>query len=171
MQFNVATLLKEPTGATREHDIDEDVRIDGTPRHLRGHVRFDRTPDGVLVRARMSGAVGDTCSRCLEPLTMTLDIAFDEEFVAAADVSTGARLPVPEGKDEAYRIDEHHVLDVTEPVLQYWAMALPMAPVCDDACRGLCPDCGQKLTDGAPHPCSTDQLDARWEKLAQFRPR
>ena len=36
MQFNVASLLQEPTGATREYDIDDDITIDGATRQRHG---------------------------------------------------------------------------------------------------------------------------------------
>ena len=46
MQFNVASLLKEPTGAIREFDIDDDLLIERERHHVTGHVRFDRTNIG-----------------------------------------------------------------------------------------------------------------------------
>ena len=168
MQFNVSSLLQETTGAIREYDIDDDVRVDGETRHLTGPVRFDRTPRGILVRARMSGSTSDVCSRCLKPLTFEVRVDFDEMYYPSIDVHTGARVELEEGIDDAYRINERHVIDLSEPVQQYWSMALPMAPLCDENCAGLCPVCGEVLRDDA-HACTRDQVDARWSRLAELK--
>lgn len=168
MQFNVSSLLKEHTGATREYDIDETVTIGGEQRKLGGHVRFDRTPDGILVRAQLKGEASADCSRCLRPLTFPVHVRFDEEYVPTVDVMGGGRLAAPGGKEDAYRIDERHVLDLREPIEQYWEMALPMAPVCAADCRGLCPSCGEDMSAGG-HECADDASDARWAKLRNLK--
>ena len=168
MQFNVSSLLQEATGTIREYDIDDDVRVDGETHHLTGHVRFDRTPRGILVRARMLGSTSDVCSRCLKPLTFEVHVDFDEMYYPSIDVHTGARVDLEEGIDDAYRINERHVIDLAEPVQQYWSMALPMAPLCDENCAGLCPVCGEEIRDNA-HACTRDQVDARWSRLAELK--
>lgn len=168
MKFNVASLLKEPTGASREYDIDDDIRIDGKTRHVRGRVRFDRTPQGVLVRAHVSGTMDAQCSRCLKPVTVPVDVAFEEVYVPTHDVNTGARIALEEGDEESYRIDDRHMLDLGEAIAQYWAMAEPMAPLCDEDCRGICPDCGAALEAGTEHECARRQTDPRWARLAEL---
>jgi uncharacterized protein len=169
VEYNVSSLLKEHTGASREYNIDDDVLIDGQRHHVAGHARFDRTPDGILVRATLGGEGQAECSRCLKPVTFPVEIAFDEEYIPTIDVETGVRVEPPEGEEDAYRISARHILDLREPVQQYWSMALPMAPLCREDCAGLCPVCGEEM--GADHPCSREQIDARWEKLEQLRPR
>jgi uncharacterized protein len=168
MQFNVAALLKEPTGATREYDIDDDLRVGGEKHRVTGHARLDRTPRGVLVRASISGTMSGECSRCLRPIDYPVEIALDEEYVPTIDVNTGAHVETDETTEDAYRISARHVLDLTEATAQYWALALPLAPVCSEDCAGLCPDCGADLAAG-PHTCPAEQGDARWAKLSDLR--
>ena len=164
MHFNVASLLKESTGALREFDIDDDLRIEGETHRLRGHVRFDRTHDGVLVRARLHGDGAAECARCLKPIAYPIDLVIEEEYLPTVDVVTGAPVDAPEGEDDAYRIDKRHMIDLAEPIEQYWSMAVPMAPVCRDDCPGICPVCGQeRAAEG--HACTREQVDARWAKL------
>lgn len=164
MQFNVSELLKEHVGATREFDLDDDVRIEGQPRHITGHVRFDRTKDGILVRARASGATSAECARCLRPLDLPIEVTFEEEYIPSVDVATGAHVEPPEGEEDAYRIDGRHMIELMEPIAEYWAMALPMAPLCREDCPGLCPVCGRDR--GEPgHACAREAVDDRWAKL------
>lgn len=167
MQFNVASLLKEPTGATRLHTIDDDLTIDGAAMHVRGQARFDRTPRGVLVRADVHGTAGGVCSRCVKPIAYPVDVEFAEQYVPTLDFSSGTAVHLEEGDEDAYRIDERNMLDLAEAVAQYWALALPMAPVCDDACRGLCHECGGEIA--APgHACTAEQVDPRWSALGRL---
>jgi uncharacterized protein len=168
MQFNVSDLLREGYGTFREHIIDDDVVVDGIRRHVTGTARFDRTPEGILVRARLRGAMDAECSRCLKPTTFPVDVEFEEQYVPTIDPLTGARVTPPEGEEDAYRISERHMLDLSEPLRQYWSMALPMAPVCREDCAGLCPNCGEERAPG--HSCGPEPIDARWEKLRSLNP-
>lgn len=167
MEYNVSSLLKQHTGATREYEVDDDLIVDGATRRVRGHVRMDRTPDGVFVRARIAGEMQDECSRCLQSVAYPIVLEIEEEYIPTVDVNTGARITLPEGDEEAYRIGERHILDLREAAQQYWALALPIAPVCREDCPGLCPACGEEI--GPDHPCSREQIDARWQKLAHLR--
>jgi uncharacterized protein len=167
MLYNVSSLLKEHTGSSREHDIDDDVQIDGERRHVTGHARLDRTPRGILVRATLAGAMPGQCSRCLRPIETPVAFSIEEEFLPTIDVTTGVRIPAEEGEDDAYRIDARHMLDLREPARQYWAMSLPMAPACEGGCSGICARCGKEET--ADHPCVEQPADERWAKLAELR--
>jgi uncharacterized protein len=167
MQFNVSELLRESYGAFREHDIDDDVRIDGAIRRLRGHVRFDRVPEGIFVRARLRGEAEGECSRCLDPATTPMDLTIEELYVPVIDPGTGARVDLPAGEEDAYRVSERHMIDLSVPAQQYWAMALPIAPVCGPDCSGICPECGARR-DGAHH-CQADDTDDRWSKLRDLK--
>ena len=168
MQFNVASLLQETTGASRTYAIDDDVRIDGEMHHLHGSARLDRTPRGVLVRAHVSGKECGECSRCLRPIAYPVEISIEEEYIPTIDILSGARVDAPEDDSDAYRINARHVIDLNEAVRQYWEIALPMAPLCSDDCAGLCPVCGELVaSDG--HTCPREQVDARWSRLADLK--
>src|SRR3990170_3221082 len=99
MQFNVSQLLREPVGATREHDIDDEVEIEGARRRLTGVVEFIRTDRGVLARADLQGEVHAECSRCLTPLDGQTRLTFEEEYVQTADAATGAPIGAPREPD------------------------------------------------------------------------
>ena len=167
MRYNVSSILKEHTGSSREYDVDDDVQIDGETHRLTGHVRFDRTPRGILVRTRLNSKVDAQCSRCLRPAALPIDLTIEEEFIPLIDVITGARVEEQEGEEDAYRITARHELDLREAVRQYWAMARPMAPVCRDDCAGLCPLCGKEMS--TDHACAEAPVDERWAKLARLR--
>ena len=166
MQYNVAQLLKEPTGSSRRYEVDEDLPpLAGTPiRRVRGRVRFLRTDRGVWVQGRLETGMESQCSRCLEPFTLRMVLVLNEEYFPTVDVVTGAFLEVPPEAEGTFIIDERHTLDLTEAVRQRAILAEPMKPLCRPDCRGLCPRCGANR-NLSPCTCATEAVDPRWQAL------
>lgn len=63
---------------------------------------------------------------------------------------------------------EEEKINVAGLVRENVLLALPVQPLCDDDCRGLCPRCGANLNRG-PCSCSTTHRDPRWGKLESLR--
>jgi len=170
MKFNVAQLLKSPTGARREFDLDEDIQSldhDIKPTApLTGTVRFTRTASGVLATGSLHTVVEIECRRCLRSFATPVDFDLEEEFLPTTDVTTGAALPIA-GIEEALLIDEKHMLDLTEVVRQYLILYREQYPLCEEACAGLCPVCGKNLNEG-PCGCQDAPEDPRWEALREL---
>jgi uncharacterized protein len=171
MQFNVAQLLKEQTGQSRQYTLHEDIRTldpEIVPLStLDGIARLIRTIDGVLATGKLHCSLELNCSRCLEPFSYPIQFALEEEFHPAIDIITGATLPRGDNDDNATRIDDHHTLDLTEVIRQDLLLALPAHPVCRSKCLGLCPRCGKNLNEG-PCDCKRDDIDPRLTVLKEL---
>jgi uncharacterized protein len=164
MLFNVSGLIQEGIGATRKHQVDGVLESDDRgPEPVAGDVELLRTKYGVLVRANLSLKEPETCSRCLKPLQETIDIVFEEEFQSITDLQSGEALE-DSSDDDAFLIDENHLLDLTEAVRQYREASAEMQPLCRPDCKGLCPNCGQDLNLGECS-CTTGPVDDRWAAL------
>ncbi|MPZ22421.1 MAG: DUF177 domain-containing protein [Dehalococcoidia bacterium] len=171
VEFNVAQLLQESTGATRRYEgLREEVAvIDGGEQvPVEGDVTLTRTPGGVLAAARLQLLVGEDCARCLTPFEAPLRVTIEEIYHPTIDIVNGQRLPAPEDP-EAFLIDEHHILDLTEPIRQYRLMAGSLAPLCRPDCRGLCAVCGADLNDSAEQHQHERPIDARWSALNELQ--
>ena len=168
MLFNVSGLIQEGIGATRHHEVDGILYGDERePEPFEGDVEMIRTKAGILVRAHLILQASETCSRCLQPLRETLAIDFEEEFRTPLD-SLGAQQP--EGLDEeAFQVDEKHLLDLTEAVRQYREASAVMQPLCRPDCKGLCSWCGRDLNAG-DCGCNQGPADARWAALSGLLP-
>ena len=167
MQFNVSQLLKEPIGSTRSYTIDEAQALllgENTSRVV-GRVRMLRTDFAVFVDCSTDTSVICVCSRCLESYHQELSFSFQEEFLPMVDVNTGVPVRLDDERDSVFTIDQNHILDLTEAIRQYTVMNLPMKPLCDADCRGICPSCGIIRLVG--HACDTSELvsDQRWRPL------
>jgi len=166
MQINVSQLLKAPIGTKRDYDIDERIDVGGDSRSIHGSVYLTRTNRGILLEGTLFTDSEVTCCRCLGSFNCPLTINIEEEYFPVADVDTGAPIEVPD-EPGCFTIDEHHVLDLTEAVLQYALMAAPMKPLCRQDCAGLCPGCGRDLNKGECE-CPPGETDPRWTKLKEY---
>lgn len=170
LEFNVAGLLKELTGATRSYVIDEPLGdIDPelvAVEPVQGVVKFTRTHDGILVQGKLASVFEVECIRCLEAFHLPLTIEVEEEFHPSVDMQTGASLPVLPGEEDT-TISPQHILNLTEVVRQLFLLAFPTMPVCTPTCLGLCPHCGRNR-NLEPCDCATRAIDPRWAPLAHL---
>jgi uncharacterized protein len=166
MSINVSQQLKAPIGSVRNYEVSEVVDIAGGDSLVEGELGLMRTDRGILAKGTLHTEVDVTCSRCLSLFSCPLSLDIKEEFFPAVDVVTGAWLPVPD-EPGCFTIDEHHTLDLTEAICQYALLAIPMKPLCDEDCAGLCPNCGHNLNHG-PCDCSPQGMDPRWSELSKL---
>lgn len=88
------------------------------------------------------------CSRCLEPFRMAVDAPFDIRYLPFSEASSEPEREVEEDDLETsyYRDDQ---IDLNELLREQFYLALPMKPLCEDNCKGLCPQCGTNLNLGS----------------------
>ncbi|MFI0784035.1 YceD family protein [Streptomyces lydicus] len=141
-------VIEVPEGATVELDL-----------------RLESVMDGVLVTGTARATVKGECVRCLEPLERELDSDFQEMFAYPdADARVHDKDAGDDAEDEEDTLFLEDDLFDLEPVLRdAVVLALPMQPVCQDDCPGLCSDCGARLADDPDH--HHDAVDIRWAAL------
>lgn len=108
------------------------------------------------VSGRVRGSLEMDCSRCIEPLAVPVDAAFDLRYVPqTANTGEGEREIAADDLDTAFYRDG--ALDLVELMREQFELALPLKPLCGDGCRGLCPHCG------ANRNRETCGCDAAWD--------
>lgn len=168
-RFSVSQLLQEPTGATRQYELDDaQLAVDQTfsMKPVKGRVRLTRTPKGILADVKAHGNVEIECGRCLTRYEHPLAFKFSEQYYQTVNVSTGARLPAPE-EDDPFLIDETHKLDLEDALREYALLNMPPAPRCQEDCKGLCPQCGKNLNEGSCD-CEPEHIDERFAVLSKL---
>lgn len=169
MRLNVAQLLKEPTGAIRSIRLDEPLFApEGeTLGVVTGELKLTKTDRGIWVSGRVEIEVPEACSRCLKPVSLTVPAKIDDEYLPQVDLVTGRRLHHDGEVDaDTNSIDEHNEMDLSETLRQYRLAGLPLAPLCKEDCRGICPQCGADL-NVETHDCEPE-MDPRWAKLKEL---
>ena len=190
MQFNVAQLLKEPKGAVRRYELNENLSgLDPELRFLGplvGTLQLLRTNSGVLATGNFSTAVQTNCNRCTEPIAQEVRFSLAEHFRPLTEVTTGRYLPPEEfeGEEEdledaALLIDERHILSIEEVVRQTVWLAMPMYPGCNWTGGGDCPNLIKRLSEldqledigfvNDPRRATAEVIDPRWAALLKLR--
>jgi uncharacterized protein len=169
--FNVAGMLQEPPGATRQVALSDrylsvgaDVELAGP---VDGQIRLQRTNRGILLRGSMDAPVRRTCSRCLDSFVETVHLSLAEEFLPTVDPQRGVPLPPLAPEEEALAIDARHQIDLTPVLHDELALSEPMHPLCRTDCPGLCPGCGRHMDVGSCD-CVVDEPDPRLAGLARL---
>ena len=168
MRYNIAQLLKEPIGSSREYHLDENFT--GPQRFAevaRGPVYILRTHQGILVRATLQVRSTLACSRCLGGYIHSSELSIEEEFFSTVDLQTGRSLPVPAEAEEGSLIDNNHLLDLADTIREYVVTDIPMKPLCRRECLGLCQGCGTDLNLGHCD-CDNSPKDPRFRALADL---
>jgi uncharacterized protein len=100
--------------------------------------------EAFTVRGRVNTRLELACSRCLEPFEVPVNEAFELRYVPQEqNTGEGEREIAEEDLGTAYY--REGLLDVIELLREQFQLALPMKPLCSDACHGLCPQCGANL--------------------------
>ena len=187
MQFNVAQLLKQPIGAMREYELNDEIEgldpglVAVSP--LTGLVKLLRTHSGVLVIGDLEISLEVSCNRCLEPVATPVSFHFEESFRPLTDVETGRFLMPQEFKgqqeelsDAALIIDDHHILDASEVIRQNIWLALPMYPGCMFEDPATCPNFAVRLqeikdvhSDLTEETVDGEVIDPRWAALLALK--
>ncbi len=129
-------------------------------------VRLESVMEGVLVTGTARARAEGECVRCLEPLQLDVEADFQEMF-SYPDADDRGRViaePGDDAEDDEDRLFVEDGLIDLEPLLRdAVVLALPMQPVCQEDCPGLCSECGARLADDPDH--HHDAVDIRWAAL------
>jgi uncharacterized protein len=149
--------------------------------------RFTLLPqeDGVLVRGRITGEVALPCDRCAEDAAVHVDRSFDEfevfpearEAVAERERRARKGRPAPRQEDEEPVVESSHLvregksgfeLDAGTMLWEQFLLALPVKPLCDSQCKGLCETCGSNR-NREPCRCEEGKGDPRLAVLRSLK--
>ena len=166
--FDVREFGRRP-GAMRQFDRDlpaealisgNDTSLDGlyTPEgaDLLLDLRLESVVEGVLATGRVSGSLVGECVRCLDPVEVEVDADFQELCYYDLENLTA------EEREEAVPVIEE-LVDVEVLVRDAVMLDLPLKPLCEPDCPGLCSECGAALAEDPEH--SHESVDPRWAAL------
>jgi len=130
-----------------------------------------RRSDGTRFQGEVSGVAELACSRCLDTYSQPLELGFDlvyreagappgaENQETAADLDAAEWMTLDAGR-----------IDLSRLVTEQLYLALPLKPLCEEGCPGLCPACGAPRRDPGCG-CAAEVIDARWAALGDLKRR
>ena len=101
--------------------------------------------DVFLILGRFNASISIPCARCLEDYKAPIQGDFDAEAPLRQDT-----------------------FDVTEEVRQSLLLALPVKPLCQPQCLGICAHCGKNRNREACR-CADETVNHPFEKLRQIK--
>jgi uncharacterized protein len=124
-------------------------------------LRFEAVSEGVLVTGSAVAPLTGECARCLEPVTSTIEVSFQELYLYQPGTTD-------EKDDGEERYLDGDLLDLESAFRDAVVLALPLSPLCREDCPGLCPDCGARLAEAGPDHGHGENVDPRWAALRQL---
>ena len=133
--------------------------------------RLESVTEGILLSANIFATAKGECTRCLDPVEIWVEKKIQElyRYEARADHGGKRRKESAEAPEKDLEIDDElimdgDVMDLERPIRDAIVLSLPINPLCDEACAGLCPDCGGKWAELAEDHIH-EVIDARWAGL------
>ena len=169
--------------------IDEALRTDPPTEfqaagaaHLRA--RLTKLGRQVLVQSQFTVPLEGQCKRCLKKVPVDERIDLTLTFVRrdpspaesrrnatkaegraaqkdTGETATAASFDVETADEEPYT---GKTIDLAPALREQILLAVPPSPLCDEACKGLCPQCGKDLNQGECG-CERTSIDPRWAAL------
>lgn len=117
--------------------------------------------EGILVTGAARATGDAVCSRCLDQVRVPLTADLQDLYTWTAEEAEIDDLGEP-----GPHLDGE-TLDLRPAVRDGLILEMPIAPLCDAECPGLCPQCGARLADDPDHVHET--TDPRWAALSAFK--
>ncbi|ERF55457.1 Uncharacterized ACR, COG1399 [Cutibacterium granulosum] len=122
-------------------------------------LRMESVVEGILVTGTASTTLVGECSRCLDRIEDPRTFDLQELYF----------YPDREAEEDSLWVQDDDTIDLDPVLREAIVLNLPLNPLCDPDCLGLCPECGAHLNDDPDHDHG-DQIDPRWAELAKFDP-
>lgn len=147
---------------------DEPIEID---------LKIESVAEGVLASATIRTIATGECGRCLDPVSYDVEESFQELYEYQEDPRQARKKSKHHKKRESEEVDdlEDEVrqmdgddIDLDGPIRDVVILNLPINPLCEPDCPGLCPDCGVKWIE-LPEDHDHGKGDIRWAGLANLK--
>jgi uncharacterized protein len=110
----------------------------------------------VFAAGTFEGELTVACSRCVDPVKLAIHEPIRVTFMPAHELPDEEPAEGGEGEDgvevggddlDLFAFDGE-TIDLEPLLREQFVLAVPFAPLCAEACKGLCPQCGVDLNTG-----------------------
>jgi len=152
--FDVVIPRSEIDLESEGDDLTADIHLSGEAKSVDGKFEVD----GAL-ETQLSVA----CARCLEPVPLPMNVAFEARFVPP-EVFDAAEEHELEGEALTVDVLDSDAIDLKSIAREQVLLNLPEQLFCKPDCKGLCDKCGanRNLIDCK---CIDEEIDPRWAAL------
>ncbi len=156
----------EKDGAWFRGFLPETEPFDCTLRRIEIVCTVRRMKENVFIEGSVTASAEAPCCRCLEAARFPLAASFKYTFSPAPDEPQDEMELNTEDLELAYY--EEDMIDLDRLIYEQIMLQIPIKPLCAEACKGLCPQCGTNL-NVATCACEAEPFDERLSVLKQFK--
>lgn len=121
-----------------------------------------------VLEGRMQAEVSTLCGRCGVPMDYEIDETFEYIFRLEEDSTLSHQeVELSEEDIDTVFLDEPEI-DIDEVLAEQLILAVPVRPLCDEDCRGLCPRCGMSHNE-KQCSCEAEQPQSPFAVLKQLK--
>ncbi|MBN1302023.1 MAG: DUF177 domain-containing protein [Melioribacteraceae bacterium] len=124
--------------------------------------KMDKSRSQIYLSCDLSVEAHLTCDRCNAEFDRIFSNHFDSIYLFSKDEDKPDEIGVYLLHPDSDKID------LTEDVVEYTKLSLPMKILCSEDCKGLCARCGANLNE-EECKCSDDQVSDVWEPLKKLK--
>jgi len=158
-RINVGFIVHEEIGYSHEFpfDVSKVIIDDLELRNVAGSIHVGRTQQGLVVQGSFEGDTTIECVRCLKDFSHHLAWEITELYAFHNKPVDEMGMILPESAQ----------IDLAPILREYALLEVPIKPLHDPACKGLCIECGQDLNiaDCGHHQDVDDSPFAALKKL------
>jgi uncharacterized protein len=145
----------------------EDPGLEFANARITGTVNLTKHGHDILVRGHLAGYLDLACSRCLESFTYPAAADFD---LLLAPKPGAAAAPDEELSSADLDLDYYtgEVVDLESLLKEQIILLIPVKPLCDETCKGLCPVCGANIKRETCH-CRPQAVNSPFADLAKLK--
>ena len=150
-----------------EVDLVEELGIEGISlvSPVKARLSITRVAAEVMVSGDMSVERDNVCSRCLKGFRQVQELPVNVVYHPVEEIGAEKHELRDDEMDMGfYGGDE---LDLHDLLREQVMLNAQMKPLCDEACKGLCPKCGTELNTGTC-TCEEHGIDPRLEVLKKL---
>ena len=150
-------------------DLGDDIRQPG-PLVARGraelvteHQSGAKPVLDIRLVAGLTGSIEVGCARCLEPVRYELEREFDLLYRPQGIDGGREELSITDAEAEIGYYSGNGIL-LEDVLREQVLLSVPLKALCQEECRGLCPQCGKNLNQETCS-CVPQAADPRWRAL------
>lgn len=131
-------------------------------------ITLESVREGVLVHGGVYTRADGECARCLRPLERTVN----EQIAELVYYPQSLKALIDNGADDTDELPmtDGDSIDLEPLIRDAIVLALPLQPLCQPQCRGLCPECGERWDD-LPEDHRHEHFDPRFSALDELAAR
>jgi len=150
-------------------ELDRDEVVGLGPVSIDAEARKGDRPGEYYIDGEVRFTADFQCARCLEPYPFANESKFQLRFFPRPEATGEENEEVEVSPDELdVEFYSERAIPLQELAAEQILLSIPMKPLCDEQCLGLCPNCGANRNREACQ-CETSVVDERWGALQDIR--